>query len=35
MSEVETYVDVALMYAVVICLSLLALGVLFPGLVPR
>ena len=35
MSELETYMDVALMYAVVICLSLLALGVLVPGLVPR
>jgi hypothetical protein len=35
MSEVETYLDVAIMYAVVICLSLLALGVLLPGLVPR
>lgn len=35
MSEVETYVDVAIMYAVVICLSLLALAVLVPGMVPR
>jgi hypothetical protein len=35
LSEVEAYLDVAMMYAVVICLSLLALGVLVPGLVPR
>ena len=31
----ETYLDVAMMYAVVIGLSLIALGVLVPGLVPR
>lgn len=35
MSEVEAYVDVAVMYAVIITLSLLALAVLVPGLVPR
>lgn len=35
MSEVETFVDVAVMYAVVIGLALLALGVLIPGLVLR
>jgi hypothetical protein len=35
MSEVEAYVDVAIMYAIVISLSVLALAVLVPGLAPR
>jgi len=33
-SEVEAYVDVAIMYAVVISLSLLALALIAAGLVP-
>jgi hypothetical protein len=35
LSEVEAYVDVAVMYAVLIGLTLLALAMLLPGLVPR
>ena len=34
MAEVETYVDVAIMYAVIICLTLLAFAVLLPELLP-
>ena len=34
MSEVEAYVDVAVMYAVIIILTLTALALLVPGLVP-
>lgn len=35
MAEVETYVDVAIMYAVILCLALLALAVLLPELLPN
>jgi hypothetical protein len=34
-SEVEAYVDVGLMYAIVISLALLAVAALVPGLVLR
>jgi hypothetical protein len=34
-SEVEAFVDVAIMYAVIISLTLLAMLVLLPGLAPR
>jgi tetrahydromethanopterin S-methyltransferase subunit G len=32
---VEAYVDVAIMYAILIGLSLLAVAILLPGLFPR
>lgn len=32
LAEVETYVDVAVMYAVLICLALVALALLLPEL---
>jgi hypothetical protein len=35
MAEAETYVDVAVMYAVLISLTLLALALILPGLLPR
>ena len=35
MAEVETYVDVAIMYAVVICLALFAFAILLPELHPE
>jgi hypothetical protein len=35
LAEVEAYVDVAVMYAVLIGLSLLALALLLPELYPR
>jgi len=35
LAEVETYVDVAIMYAVILCLALLALAVLLPELLPN
>ena len=34
MSEVEAYVDIAIMYAVVIFLALVALAILVPELFP-
>lgn len=34
MAEVEAYIDVAIMYAIVISLTVLALLVLLPGLSP-
>ncbi len=34
MAEVETYVEVAIMYAVIVCLALLAFAVLLPELLP-
>ena len=34
MAEVEAYIDVAIMYAIVISLTVLALLVLLPGLPP-
>lgn len=35
MSEVEAYVDVAVMYAIVISITLLTILVLLPRLAPR
>jgi tetrahydromethanopterin S-methyltransferase subunit G len=35
MAEVEAYVDVAIMYAILIGLSLLAVALLLPELYPR
>jgi hypothetical protein len=35
MAEVEALVDVGVMYAVIICLSLVALLILLPGLFPN
>jgi len=35
LAEVEAYVDVAIMYAILISLSLLALAMLLLGLYPR
>ena len=35
MSEVETYVDIAVMYAIVVSLSVFALMVILPRLVPN
>jgi multisubunit Na+/H+ antiporter MnhF subunit len=35
LAEVEAYVDVAIMYALLIGLSTLALALLLPGLYPR
>ncbi len=34
LAEVETYVDVAIMYAVIICLALLSFAILIPELMP-
>lgn len=34
MAEVETYVDVALMYAIIVCLALFAFAILLPELLP-
>jgi hypothetical protein len=35
LAEVEAYIDVAVMYAVLICLALLALAMLMPELLPN
>jgi hypothetical protein len=35
LAEVEAYVDVAIMYAVVLSLTLLSLAILLPELLPR
>ncbi len=34
MAEVEAYVDVAVMYAVILCLALIALAILLPEVLP-
>ena len=35
LAEVETYVDVAVMYAVILSLTLVALAILLPEMLPR
>ena len=35
LAEVETYVDVAVMYAVLLSLALIAMAVLLPEMVPH